>query len=175
MDLVKWVQGSRRDLGNCCVSREQELRLHSLEERRLRRSHLKCLIGRVVKTEPWAQTEIRETLLKEKRILFLCEDSQTMAQVAERGCGASILGDTQSLTGHVALASGPCSEQEMQSGDLQRSLSTSVQTQPLSKRSYITYSSSAVTGEKQGFQEQTADLRHLMDELSCKRLPTEQG
>lgn len=88
------------------MSREQELRLPSLEERRLRGSHLKCLMGRVVKTKPWAQTEIQDILLKEKRILFLCEHSQTLAQVAERGCGASMLGDTQSLTGRVTLANG---------------------------------------------------------------------
>lgn len=43
---------------------------------------------------------------REKSILFLCEGSQTLAQVAERGCGASTLGDTKNLTGHVALACG---------------------------------------------------------------------
>lgn len=45
MDLVKWVQGNRRDLGSYCVRREQELRLPSLENRKFRGSHLKCLMG----------------------------------------------------------------------------------------------------------------------------------
>lgn len=34
-----------------------------------------------------------------KKTLFSCESGQTLAQVAEGGCGVTISGDTQNLTG----------------------------------------------------------------------------
>ena len=39
------------------------------------------------------QTKEHEIPSEHKRILFYCEDSRTLAQVAQGGCGDSILGD----------------------------------------------------------------------------------
>lgn len=50
----------------------------------------------------WTQTEIQEILFKHKKApqtLFLHEDAQALAQVAQRGYGVSILADIQSPTG----------------------------------------------------------------------------
>lgn len=46
----------------------------------------------------WGQLEIQEILLKYK--LFYCEGGQTLAQVARRGSGVSVLGDTENPPGN---------------------------------------------------------------------------
>ena len=121
-------QRGSRGWGSCCVRREWELRLLSLEEEKAQGVLSTCLNawwGWVEKTERWAHTEI---LLKLKRTLFLREGGQTLAQVAQRSCGVSTLGETQNLAGHSpgqpapgdlalsgrwgqAISSGPCQPQ----------------------------------------------------------------
>ena len=39
---------------------------------------------------------------KHQETLFHCKGDQALAQVAERGCGISTLGDIQKLSGHSA-------------------------------------------------------------------------
>jgi len=41
-----------------------------------------------------------EILSEHKQTLFYCEGDQTPQQVAQRGCGVSVCGAIQSLTGH---------------------------------------------------------------------------
>lgn len=62
--------------------------------------------------------EIQEIQFKHKKKLFYHEGGQTLAQVAQRGCGITILGDIQNSTGQ-----GP--EQGIGLNDLQMSLPTS--------------------------------------------------
>lgn len=45
---------------------------------------------------PWAHAEIQENPFK----LFHCEGHQTLEQVAQRGCGVSVLGESQNMCGH---------------------------------------------------------------------------
>jgi len=68
----------------------------------------------------WAKTEIQEILFKLKKKLFPCEGSQTLEQVAQKGCEVSILGDTPNSTGHSpqqpalvhpTLSKGLCSQE----------------------------------------------------------------
>ena len=47
-----------------------------------------------------AQTETQEALSEHQEALSYCDGDQALEQVAQRGCGISILGDTQKLSGH---------------------------------------------------------------------------
>ena len=49
---------------------------------------------------PWAHTETREVPSEHQETLFYCEGDQTLAQVAQGGCGDSILRDIQKTFGH---------------------------------------------------------------------------
>ena len=49
--------------------------------------------------EELAQIGIQEMMFKCKKNAFYCKDGQALAQVAQRGCGISVLGDTQNPTG----------------------------------------------------------------------------
>lgn len=46
------------------------------------------------------QNEIQKLPLQQKEKFFHCEGSQTLAQVAQPGCGVSILGDIRTPAGH---------------------------------------------------------------------------
>ena len=73
----------------------------------------------------WAQTEIQEILFTCKKNLFHCEGGQAWEQVAQRGCGVSIPGDTQNPTEHVREQSDladPTQSQRIRLDNLQRSL-----------------------------------------------------
>jgi len=62
----------------------------------------------------WVQTSTEETLFKYKTIFFVCEGGQTLEQVAQTSCSATILGDIQNprrqCPGLLALA-GPAFKQ----------------------------------------------------------------
>ena len=47
-----------------------------------------------------AQTETREVPCERQETPFCCEGDQALAQVAQGGCGISILGGIQKLRGH---------------------------------------------------------------------------
>jgi len=47
----------------------------------------------------WAKTEMHEIPSEHKKVLRYCEEIQTLEQVAQRGCGVSILGDIKNLNG----------------------------------------------------------------------------
>lgn len=69
---------------------------------------------------------MQENPFKHQKNVIHCEGDQTLAQVAQRGCGVSVLGDTQMLTEHgpehPAVLGPACSEV---GADFQRSLPTS--------------------------------------------------
>ena len=48
----------------------------------------------------WAQTGTQEVPFEHQETLFHCEGDGALAQVAQGGCGVSILGDTQKPSGH---------------------------------------------------------------------------
>jgi len=48
----------------------------------------------------WAQTETQAVLSEHQETLCHCEGNLPLAQVAQGGCGVSILGDTQNPAGH---------------------------------------------------------------------------
>lgn len=48
----------------------------------------------------WAQPQTQEILSEHKKTVFDCEGSQTLEQVALRGCGLLTLGDIKNLAGH---------------------------------------------------------------------------
>ena len=48
----------------------------------------------------WIQSKIQGIPFKQNRKTFHCESGQTLAQVAQRGCGVSILGVIQNPTGY---------------------------------------------------------------------------
>ncbi|KAK4826185.1 hypothetical protein QYF61_006129 [Mycteria americana] len=47
----------------------------------------------------WAQTETQEVPSKHQEILFYCKGDRALTQVAQGGCGVSILGDIQQQSG----------------------------------------------------------------------------
>jgi len=47
-----------------------------------------------------AQTETQEVPSEHEETLFYCEGHRALAQVAQRGCGVSHLGDVQKPSGH---------------------------------------------------------------------------
>ena len=48
----------------------------------------------------WAQTETQEVLNIREPFYFYCEGGQALAQLAQRGCVVSTLGDIQKPSGH---------------------------------------------------------------------------
>lgn len=48
----------------------------------------------------WAQPQTQVILFVHKKIVFDCEGSQTLEQVALRVCGLLTLGDIKNLSGH---------------------------------------------------------------------------
>jgi len=48
----------------------------------------------------WAHSETQEAASDHQETLIDCEGDQALAQVAPGGCGVSITGDTQKLSGH---------------------------------------------------------------------------
>ncbi|KAK4816818.1 hypothetical protein QYF61_023882 [Mycteria americana] len=54
----------------------------------------------VLHKRQWAQTKIQQIPLKHKKTIFCCEGGHRQEQGAHRGCGVSILGGIQNLTGH---------------------------------------------------------------------------
>ncbi|KAK4817918.1 hypothetical protein QYF61_002759 [Mycteria americana] len=78
--------------------RLRELGLFRLEKQQLRDDFSMC---RNIQREgcqdqrQWAQTETREVPSEQQETLFYCVGDWALAQIAQGGCGVSILGDVQ--------------------------------------------------------------------------------
>lgn len=76
----------------------------------------------------WAQNETREAPSEHQETFYHCKGDQALAQVSQRGCGVSLVGDAKKLSGHVPrqpVLGGPCLSSGVGPDDVQRSLSTS--------------------------------------------------
>ncbi|KAK4817922.1 hypothetical protein QYF61_002763 [Mycteria americana] len=75
----------------------------------------------------WAQTETQEGPTERLETLFYCEGDRALAQIAQGGCGVSILGDVQKPLNMVlgSLLWVALLEQGVGPDDLQRFLPTS--------------------------------------------------
>ena len=56
--------------------------------------------GHIVIHWQWAQTEMQKVPSEHEETLFDCEGDRALAQVAQGGCGVSLLRDTEKPTRH---------------------------------------------------------------------------